>query len=196
MAADILLYQTQVVPVGQDQKQHVELARTLARKFNQRFGRFFVEPQAKLAKEGAKIMSLQDPKKKMSKSLPLGCLYLFDEPQEIKNKIMAAVTDLGREIKFDPERKPGISNLLQIYALFSEKPVKQVEKKFKGAGYAKFKMALADLLVSKLEPFRKKRQELLAREVYVREILKQGAKKAESIAQATMEEVRQKTGLV
>jgi tryptophanyl-tRNA synthetase len=196
MAADILLYKTQLVPVGKDQEQHVELARTIARRFNQKFGQIFVEPKVKLAKEGAKIMSLTDPKKKMSKSIPQGCLYLFDEPQDIKKKIMSAVTDLGKEIKYDPAKKPGISNLLTIYSLFSEKPVKDIEKKFKGQGYAKFKEKLADLLIKELEPLRKKRKELLSRQVYIEEILDQGQRKAKTIAQETMAEVKKKTGLI
>lgn len=196
MAADILIYKTEMVPVGRDQSQHVELARTIARKFNQRFGQTFPEPKLKLPEAGAKIMSLTDPKKKMSKSIPLSCLYLFDEPETIKKKIMAAVTDLGKEIKYDPVKKPGISNLLTIYSLFSGKPIKDIEKRFKGQGYAKFKTKLADLLIEKLEPLRRKRKELLSREVYVKEILGQGARKARSIAQETMAEVRKKTGLV
>jgi len=196
MAADILLYKTQLVPVGKDQEQHVELARTIARKFNQKFGQTFVEPKVKLAKEGAKIMSLTNPKKKMSKSIPQGCLYLFDEPEIIKKKIMSAVTDLEKQIKYDPIRKPGVSNLLTIYSLFSEKPVKDIEKKFKGQGYAKFKEKLADLLIKELEPLRKKRKELLSRQVYIKEILDQGKRKAKAIAQSTMEEVRKRTGLL
>jgi len=196
MAADILLYKTEVVPVGQDQRQHVELARTIARQFNSRFGQTFVEPKVRLPKEGAKIMSLTDPKKKMSKSVPESCLYLFDEPEAIKKKIMRAVTDLGKEIRYDPVKKPGVSNLLTIYSLFSEKTVKEVEKKFKGADYAKFKEKLADLLIEKLEPFRKKRKELLTRDLYLKEILEQGAKKAKALALPMMAEVRKKTGLI
>lgn len=196
MAADILLYQTEVVPVGQDQQQHVELARTLARRFNQRFGPLLVEPRVQLAKEGAKIMSLQDPKKKMSKSVPQSCLYLFETPEQIKSKVMAAVTDAGKEVKYDPARKPGVANLLTIYSLLAEKPVKEIEKKFRDAGYAKFKSALSDLLIEKLEPLRRKHQELLSREVYVKEMLRQGANKARALAQGTMEQVRRKTGLI
>jgi len=195
MAADILLYKTQLVPVGKDQEQHVELARTIAKRFNQKFGQTFIEPKVKLAKEGAKIMSLTNPKKKMSKSVPQGCLYIFDEPEIIRKKIMSAVTDLGKQIEYDPIKKPGISNLLTIYSLFSGKPVKDIEKKFKGQGYAKFKEKLADLLIKELEPLRKKRKELLSRQVYIEEILEQGARKAKTIAQETMAEVKKKTGL-
>lgn len=195
MAADILLYKAELIPVGQDQKQHVELTRTIARRFNKQFGKIFPEPKAQLPKTGAKIMALNNPKKKMSKSIPESCLYLFDEPETIKRKIMSAVTDPGKEIKYNPEKKPGISNLLTIYSLLSGKSIKELEKNFKGKGYESFKKSLIKLLIDSLEPLRKKRKELLAREVYVREILEQGRKKAQVIAQSTMEEVRQKMGL-
>ena len=196
MAADILLYQTEIVPVGQDQKQHVELARTIARKFNQRFGETFKVPQVKLPKLGAKIMSLAEPTKKMSKTDSLETtIALFDEPKEIKRKIMAATTDTGKIIKYDPKRKPGISNLLMIYSLFSNKTIKEIEKKFKLKGYAEFKKSLALVLIDSLEPFRRKKQELNSREVYVNEILGQGAKRAQVLAQSTMQEVKKKMGL-
>jgi len=196
MAADILLYQTDLVPVGKDQEQHVEFAREIARKFNKMFGQVFKEPKVLLPKIGQKIMSLQNPKKKMSKTDdPLGCIGLFDEPEEIKKKIMSAVTDLGRIIKYDPLKKPGISNLLIIYSLFSGKKIKDLEKNFKGKGYEEFKKSLTKLLIETLEPLRKKRKELLSREVYVKEILTQGKNRAEIIAQSTMAEVKKKMGL-
>jgi len=197
MAADILLYQTEIVPVGEDQKQHVELARTIARKFNQKFGEIFKVPEAKLPKSGAKIMSLQNPKKKMSKTDdPRGCIGLFDEPEEIRKKIMSAVTDTGKAIKYDENKKPGISNLLTIFSLFSGKTVKEIEKKFKGKGYANFKKTLAELLINSLEPFRRKKKEFASRKIYVREILNQGAKRAQAVSQTTIQEVRKKMGLV
>ena len=196
MAADILLYKTEVVPVGIDQKQHVELTREIARRFNKKFGQVFQEPKALLPKTGEKIMSLQKPKKKMSKTDdPRGCIGLFDEPGEIKKKIMTAVTDPGKIIKYDPQKKPGISNLLTIYSLFSKKSIKELEKKFKNSGYEKFKKSSIELLIDSLEPFRRKRKEFLAREVYVKEILEQGRKKAQIIAQSTMSEVYKKMGL-
>ena len=216
MASDILLYQTDLVPVGEDQRQHVELTRTIARKFNQKFGELFKIPQTKIPKMGAKIMSLQNPLKKMSKTdSPESRIGLFDEPEEIKTKIMRAVTDTGKTIKYDPKKKPGISNLLMIYSLFTQtrqgrvrggdefldpspsgKTIKELEKKFKGKGYAEFKKSLSDLLIISLEPFRRKRNELLSREVYVKEILDQGAKRAQTIAQSTMQEVKKKMGLI
>jgi tryptophanyl-tRNA synthetase len=197
MAADILLYQTELVPVGEDQQQHVELTRTIARRFNQKFGETFKIPQDKLPEMGAKIMSLQNPEKKMSKSDPADSyIGLFDEPEDIKAKIAKAVTDTGKAIKYKPDEKPGISNLLTIYSLFSGLNMKDTEKKFKNKGYADLKKQLADLLAEKLEPFRRKRKELLQREVYVREILNNGAKHAQVLAQTTMQDVKTKMGLV
>jgi len=195
-AADILLYQTDSVPVGKDQTQHLELTKTIARKFNQKYGNTFKIPEALVLEFGAKIMALNDPKKKMSKSRPETCLFIFDEPDVIKNKIMSAVTDLGKAIKYDPEKKPGISNLLTIFSLSSGQTVKEIEKKFKSKGYADFKKQLADLLILKLEPFRRKKKELLQREVYIREILERGRRRAEVLAQATMQSVRKNLGLL
>ena len=194
-AADILLYQTDSVPVGKDQTQHLELTKTIARKFNQKYGNTFKIPEALVLEFGAKIMALNDPKKKMSKSRPETCLFIFDEPDVIKNKIMSAVTDLGKAIKYDPEKKPGISNLLTIFSLSSGQTVKEIEKKFKSKGYADFKKQLADLLILKLEPFRRKKKELLQREVYIREILERGRQRAQVLAQATMQSVRRQIGL-
>ncbi|TSC52135.1 MAG: tryptophanyl-tRNA synthetase, partial [Parcubacteria group bacterium LiPW_39] len=132
MAADILLYKTEVVPVGKDQQQHVEITREIARRFNKKYGEVFKEPMVLLPKFGEKIMSLQNPKKKMSKTdNPRGCIELFEEPESIKRKIISAVTDPGKTIKYDPIKKPGISNLLTIYSLFSDKSIKELEKKFK-----------------------------------------------------------------
>jgi tryptophanyl-tRNA synthetase len=197
MAADILLYQTDVVPVGEDQKQHVELTRTIARKFNQKFGQTFKIPEVKLSKSGAKIMSLTQPQKKMSKTdNPESYLGLFDEPVQIKEKIMKAVTDTGKVIKYDPKKKPGIANLLTIYSLLSGKTTKEIEKKFKRKGYSDFKKSLVEIIINSLEPFRRKRKELLSREVYVKEILSQGRKRAQIIASSTIQQVRKKMGLI
>jgi tryptophanyl-tRNA synthetase len=194
MAADILLYKTDLVPVGKDQVQHVELTREIARRFNKLFGKLFKEPKFLLS-EGEKIMSLQNPKKKMSKTDdPKTCIFLFDEPEEIEKKIMKAVTDLGREIKYDPVKKPGISNLLKIYSIFGEKKIGELEEKYKGKGYQEFKKDLAKILIKKLEVFRRKKREIEKREVYLKEILKRGAEKAEKIAKLTMKEVKEKIG--
>jgi len=197
MAADILLYQTDIVPVGKDQQQHVELTREIARRFNRNFGKAFKIPKVLLPKIGAKIMSLDNPKKKMSKTgSPKGCIELFATPTEIKEKIMRAVTDPGKEIKYNPEKKPGISNLLSIFSLFSDKPIKEIERKFKGKGYKEFKETLTKLLIKKLEPFREKREEILARENYVKEILENGARRAKKIAKETTQKVQRKMGLI
>lgn len=197
MAADILLYGSKGVPVGKDQEQHVELARTLARKFNQKFGNVFDEPQAILPKVGAKIMSLTDPKKKMSKTdEPRSYISLFDSKEDIQKKIMAATTDSGKDILYNVTKKPGISNLLVIYSLIEGTSTKKVEKDFQGKTYSEFKKSLATLLVSKLEPFRRKQREIETRDMYVREILKTGADKAKVLAEAKMREVKKAMGLV
>jgi len=194
-AADILLYQTDLVPVGKDQKQHIELASFLARKFNKQFGKTFKEPKPLIPKTGAKIMSLQDPKKKMSKTdNEKGYIALWDSPGIIKEKIMASVTDSGKVIKYDPERKPGLSNLLTIYALLEGKEIKAIEKRFKGKGYAKLKRSLTNLTIKKLEIFRQKKKEYQKREVYLQEILDQGRKRAQMIAKTTITEVKRKMG--
>ena len=196
MAADILIYKTETVPVGEDQKQHVELARSIAKKFNSQFGKTFTIPEARLQKAGAKIMSLQNPKNKMSKTdSDQGCIGLFEEPEIIRKKIMKAVTDTGKIIKYDPTKKPGISNLLTIYSVFKGISINEAEKEMKGKSYAEFKTATADVLINHLQPLREKRNELISREVYVREILKAGAKRAETIAESTILEVRKKMGL-
>lgn len=197
MASDVLLYKTEAVPVGQDQTQHLELTRTLAKKFNHRFGETFVEPKTILTSKGAKIMSLTDPKKKMSKSdKPESYLGIFEEPESLKRKVLGAVTDTGKEVKFDVKKKPGVSNLLTIYSLFSQEPIKRLEQKFKKKGYAVLKKSLAALLAEKLEPLRKKKKELDSRELYVKEILSQGQRQACSIASDTMAEVKEKVGLL
>lgn len=197
MAADILLYKTIAVPVGKDQTQHVELARTLARKFNQKFGKTFIEPKDILPKAGAKIMSLVDPSKKMSKTdLPQSYISLFEEPESIQKKIMSATTDSGKQIKYDLIKKPGISNLLTIYSLLENKPIKDIEKMFVKKGYSEFKKSLASTVINFLEPFRKKQKELLTREIYIKEILARGKDRAQRIAQMTIQEVKEKMGLL
>jgi len=197
MASDILLYQTDLVPVGKDQQQHVELARSISKRFNQKFGEVFKIPEAFVPKLGAKIMSLQNPKKKMSKTDPDQTrINLSDEPEQIRKKIMSAVTDTGKLIKFSLIEKPGISNLLIIYSLFNGKSIKETEEEFKKMGYADFKKKLAGLLIEKLEPFRRKRKELLSREVYIKDILEMGAKRAQVIAGSTLNEVKKKMGLL
>lgn len=195
MAADILLYQTNLVPVGEDQVQHVELARDIARRFNRRFGQTFKIPKAHVPKTTARIKSLQNADKKMSKSDdPKGCIGLFDQPEQIKKKIMNAVTDTGKEIKYDPKKKPGISNLLTIYSAFAQKTINQLEKEFQGKGYAEFKQSLAELLIKRLEPFRKAKKQ--SSKAKIQKILRFGAAKARKLAQPTIIKARSNMGLM
>ncbi|MFA5730304.1 MAG: tryptophan--tRNA ligase [Candidatus Paceibacterota bacterium] len=196
MAADILLYDTDVVPIGKDQTQHVELTRNIAEKFNKKYGEVFKLPKAMVPEQGETIMSLQFPEKKMSKTDDVkGCISLFDEPKDIKEKIMSATTDSGKEIKYDIKNKKGVSNLMTIYSLFSGLSLKDIEKEFKEKGYGDFKKALADLLVEKLEPIRQKRKELENNPEDVYKALEKGAKKAREVAVKKMAEVRKKMGL-
>ncbi len=196
MAADILLYKAEAVPVGKDQEQHVELARTISKKFNQKFGKIFPEPEVILPKMGDKIMSLTNPKNKMAKTDdPKSYISLVDSPEDITKKIMSAETDSGKEVIYNVTKKPGISNLLTIYSLLTGKPTKEIEKQFKGKGYGDFKKSLAKVLIDYLEPFRRKQKELQTRDVYVKEMLNKGKTRAQIIAQTTMQEVREKMGL-
>lgn len=190
MAADILLYDAKFVPVGEDQLQHLELTRTLARKFNNKFIKVFVEPKALLT-EAPRVMSLDDPTKKMSKSRPAGCLFLDDSPKTIQEKLARAVTDSGREIKYDPKNKPAISNLLIIYSALSDKPIKTIEEKYIGEGYADFKKELAKIISDSLKPFQKTKTQ----SARIKSILKTGSQKAQKQAQTKLREVKQKIGL-
>ncbi len=195
MAADILLYKTQAVPIGKDQQQHVELARAVCRYFNGKFGNILIEPKEIMA-AGQKIMSLSEPDKKMSKTgNPKGCVGLFEAPESIAKKIGAAVTDTEKKIKFDPKRKPGISNLLAISSLISGKEIKTLEAEWKNKSYAEFKKQTAQALIDYLDPLRRRQKELLTRDVYVDDILKRGAAKAQTIATQTIREVKSAMGL-
>ena len=197
MAADILLYKTQVVPVGKDQEQHVEFTRTLARKFNSKFGEIFKEPAALIPRVGAKIMSLTDPSKKMSKSHGAeSYIALFDSDEAIRRKIKIAVTDSEKETRYDPKNKPAISNLITIYHLFADQPIKEIEKRYAGKGYADLKKGLAEVIIDYLKPLRQKREKLEKNPDYVKNVLEQGRQKAQKIAAATMLEVKKKTGLI
>ncbi|KKS82780.1 MAG: tryptophanyl-tRNA synthetase, tryptophanyl-tRNA synthetase [Candidatus Wolfebacteria bacterium GW2011_GWC1_43_10] len=195
MAADILLYDTNFVPVGDDQVQHIELAREIARRFNQKFGQTFVIPQPMVEKIGARIMSLDDPAKKMSKSdsNPNSCIALTDKPAVIREKIKRAVTDSGKEVKYDPKKKPGISNLLTILSLVLNVSIKSLEKKYKGAGYGRFKSDVADTLVRFLSDFQNKYNKIS--DARVKKVLADGARKARKTAEKKIEEVYKKVGL-
>ncbi|MDP9749965.1 MULTISPECIES: tryptophan--tRNA ligase [Thermoanaerobacter] len=196
MAADILLYNTHYVPVGEDQKQHLELTRDIAQRFNNRFGKTFVVPEPMILKFGARIMSLTDPTKKMSKSDsdPNNRINLLDEPSVIKKKIMRAVTDSETEIRLDWENKPGVSNLLTIYSLFTGMEIEEVVNKFKGQGYGTLKKELAEVVIDKLTVIQKNYKDL-SRD-YVLKVLKEGAERAQAVAEKTLKEVKEKMGLI
>lgn len=195
MAADILLYDADFVPVGEDQRQHLELTRTLARTFNTRFGKTFKEPQA-LHNKTPRIMSLNNPKQKMSKSIPSGCLFLSDSPAEIKKKVMSATTDSYTEIGYDLKNRPAVSNLIDIYSGFSGMTTEAVVKKFKNAGYASFKKSLADLLIKELDGFRKRRAVLEKNKSKIISVLENGSKRASVVAEKKLLAIRTKVGLV
>jgi tryptophanyl-tRNA synthetase len=196
MAADILLYDTQVVPVGEDQKQHVELARDTAQRFNSIYGETFVLPEPVIPDVGARIMGLDDPTKKMSKSEAASghAINLLDEPDAIRTKIMRATTDSLREIRFDEER-PGIFNLLTIYQGFTGEKEKDIESKFEGKGYGDLKKELAEVVVEGLRPLQERYHELTAEPGRIDGILKEGADKARPTAEKTMARVKEKIGL-
>lgn len=195
MAADILLYDAKFVPVGEDQLQHLELTRALARKFNARFGKTFIEPQPILTKT-PRVMSLKNPEKKMSKSDPQGCLFIDDSPEEIRAKIARATTDSGSEISYDTEKKAGLSNLIDIYATLSHMEPKLVVKEFAGQNYAHFKSRLVELVSENFADFRKQKKSLMAKPQTLVAILKSGSAKAAEIAEKKILEVKEKIGVV
>jgi tryptophanyl-tRNA synthetase len=196
MAADILLYDTNVVPVGEDQKQHVELARDLALRFNRQFGETFVVPEPMIRKEAARIMGLDDPMKKMSKSAtsPKNYLSLMDDDKTVTKKIMSAVTDSGKEIRAGADH-PALSNLLTIYSLVAKKPIKQIELDYADKGYADFKADLAELLTLWLKPLQAEIKGYLKHEKDLLKILETGASRAREIAARKMEKVRERIGV-
>ncbi|MFA6047224.1 MAG: tryptophan--tRNA ligase [Parcubacteria group bacterium] len=195
MAADIILYDTNLVPVGKDQLQHIEITRTLANRFNKKFGDTFVVPEPYITKEGMRIMGLDDPTKKMSKSAASDYNYiaLTDDEETVRRKIKKAVTDSGSEIVYSGDR-PALMNLINIYSLLSDMPTKEIEEKFKDKGYADFKADLADVIVNFLKPLQEKIADLSDEKVL--EILKAGAKKVQPIAKAKLNEVKKKIGFI
>lgn len=195
MAADILLYNAHFVPVGEDQLQHLELTRDIARIFNNQFGKFFNEPEAILTKT-PRVMSLNNPLKKMSKTLPGGCLYLSDSPQIIRQKIKTAITDSENTIGYDPEKRPGISNLILIYSELSGLDINKIIEKYQNKGYFEFKNSLSDLIIEKLKPFYQKRKEFYKNKNLVFKILKKGKGKAEIVAKKNLQLIHKKIGLI
>ncbi|UUZ83664.1 tryptophan--tRNA ligase [Paenibacillus sp. P26] len=197
MAADILLYNADLVPVGEDQKQHLELTRDLAHRFNQRFGETFTIPEPYIPKIGARIMSLDDASKKMSKSNPNegSFIAMLDGPDVIRKKISRAVTDSGREVKYDPQNKAEVSNLLSIYSLCSGKSIEELEAQYEGQGYGPFKKELAEAVVSVLEPIQQRYREIRSSgELY--DVLKQGQERAAAEADGILKTVKEKMGFV
>ena len=198
MAADILLYQADLVPVGEDQRQHIELTRDLAERFNSRYGSTFNIPTGFILKQGAKIYDLQNPTAKMSKSAESvsGLIEILDTPEVNAKKIKSAVTDAGREIKFDEKEKPGVSNLLTIHSALSGQSISDLENHFSGKGYGDLKGEVADVVVEYLKPIREKTLELLADESHLLEMLAKGAAKAQEVASTTLAKTYSNLGLV
>lgn len=198
MAADILLYQADTVPVGEDQRQHVELTRDLAERFNSRYGQTFTVPKPQILKETAKIYDLQNPTAKMSKSAATeaGLLKILDDPKVTAKKIMRAVTDADGEIRFDRETKPGVSNLLTIFAVLSGRTVESIEREFEGRGYGDLKKALAEVVTDTFTPIRERTNELLTDPAELDRLLARAADRANSVAQETLNTVYDRFGLL
>ena len=195
MACDILLYDADIVPVGEDQKQHVELARDLVVRFNHRYGDILKMPKPEIRKVGARIMSLSDPSKKMSKSDPKGDIFLKDDLAVVRKKIMSAVTDTGSEVKYDKENKPGISNLLTIYAATKGITIEEAEAHFVGYRYGDFKREVADAVCEDLGAFQEKYRHIIETKEYEK-VLRDGAIKARELANKTLERVQKAVGLL
>ncbi len=196
MAADILLYQTDLVPVGEDQRQHLEIARDIALRFNNIYGEVFKIPEAYIPKTGAKIMGLQNPSKKMSKSesdSDNNVIYILDEPDKIAAKIKRSVTDSDNRVIYSPD-KPGISNLLNIYCALTAKSIEQAEDEFASKGYGDFKAAVAEVVIEELKPVHQRFKELSADKAYIDEVIKKGAEKANYLSQKTLRKVQKKVG--
>ena len=198
MAADILLYQTDYVPVGEDQRQHCELTRNIAVRFNNIYGETFKVPEAYVPKAGARVMSLGNPSSKMSKSDPNGCVFLMEKPEDIARKFKRAITDSDTEscVRFDMENKPGVSNLMNIYSAVTGKSFEEIEKEFDGCGYGVFKPAVGDAVIEALRPIREEATRLLNDKEYLRSVYTEGAQKASVIARKTLRKVYKKVGLV
>ena len=198
MASDILIYNADIIPVGEDQKQHIELTRDLAQKFNSKYSDTFKMPEPFIPKSGARIMSLQSPDSKMSKSDPNqnGTLYIVDEPNVLAKKIMSAVTDSGGEVRFDPANKAGVSNLMGIMASLSGMSYTQIEDEFRGKGYGDFKKAVADVVVEKLAPVRERYLEISADKRLVEAAVKRGNEAAQRRVNKTMAKVYRKVGFL
>jgi len=195
-AADILIYQADAVPVGEDQRQHLELTRDLAQRFNTKFGPTLTVPEALIVKETAKILDLQDPTSKMSKSVPAGCVFLLDDDKAIAKKIKSAVTDSEREIRFDTAEKPGVSNLLAIQQALTGRTIAALETSYEGRGYGDLKGETAEIVVESVRPIRERVQELMADPAELRRLMTIGAHRARATAAETLDAVYQRVGFV
>lgn len=197
MAADILLYQSTHVPVGEDQKQHLELTRDLASRFNNRFGKTFTIPEPVIQEIGARVMGLDDPSSKMSKSNPNKSSYvlLLDKPADIRKKFARAVTDSDMSVRYDWETKPAVSNLIELYAVFSDETIPVIERRYEGQGYGAFKKDLAEVVIAKLTPLQEKYEQLIKSEE-LDHILQDGARKASHEAQKTLDAAKRAMGLL
>jgi tryptophanyl-tRNA synthetase len=197
-AADILLYRPHFVPVGEDQRQHLELTRDLAQRFNHRYKKTFRLPEPYILKATAKIADLQDPTSKMSKSAssPAGIIEMLDDPRASAKKIRSAVTDSGSDIRFDTEEKPGVSNLLTIYSALTGRPIADLEQDYAGRGYGDLKKELAEVVVDFVTPFRERTLELLDDQAHLTDVLRRGAEQAHAVADATLRDVYQRVGFV
>ena len=196
MAADILLYQSDLVPVGEDQRQHVELCRDIAARFNNSFPDTFTLPEAFIPKMGARIMSLGNPENKMSKSDPDGCVFLMDKPEDIMRLFKRAITDCDSEVRYDPEHKKGVSNLMTIYSAATGRTFAEIEAEFAGRGYGDFKKTVGEAVVELLRPIREESQRLLADKAYLQSVCESGAQKAAYVAEKTLRKVYKKVGFV
>jgi tryptophanyl-tRNA synthetase len=198
MAGDILLYQTDLVPIGEDQRQHLELARDVAERFNYRYGATFRVPEGQFPEIGGRIMDLQEPTNKMSTTLSSeqGAVYLTDEPDAIRKKFKSAVTDSGREVRYDPAEKPGVSNLLEIMNVSTGKPIDGLEQTFDGSGYGEFKEAVGEAVVTLLAPIQERYRELRADERELQRLLAVGAEKARRASEPTLEAMYERMGFV
>jgi len=198
MAADILLYQPDFIPVGEDQKQHCELTRDIAQRFNHVYGDVFKIPEPYIPKTGARVMSLNAPDSKMSKSIPEGCIFMMEKPEDIQRKFKRAITDSDTEncVRFDPANKPGVANLMSIYSAITGKSYAKIESEFAGCGYGKFKPAVGDAVVECLRPIREEATRILADKAYLENVYKTGAEKASYVANKTLRKVYKKIGFV
>ena len=198
MAADILLYQPDFVPVGEDQKQHVEICRDIANRFNHAYGEVFKVPQPYIPKAGARVMSLNQPDTKMSKSIPEGCVFLMEKPEDIMRKFKRAITDSDTErcVRFDREQKPGVSNLMGIYSAITGKSYEEIEQEFEGKGYGAFKPVVGEAVVELLRPIREETQRLLADKAYLESVYRAGAERASYVAEKTLRKVYKKVGFL